>query len=410
MPQTDRAFGEASTEYALGRYGHDIFGDFEINAECMKSDLPAVLEDLVTRCPVARSNAGPGFPVFSRQRDIRRICQDWETFSSASGAFELVNDRQGPFLVPDESDPPKHTAWRQALNPYFGPRAIARYEAGIRADANQLIDAFIDRGRCDFVAEFGSKLPGWAFFKNILGVPLADLDWLIDGVHKGSFDVPERRAEHFGRVYAYLDDYLRKRLEEPKRGDVVDLLVEGVPYGDGQQSPWEDRVSVLLTLTFGGISTSTQVMSAGLHYLATHPEDRRKLLQRPELIPRAVEEFVRLFPAVVAMGRRCTRDVEIGGTPLKPGDWTMLLYAAGSRDPDAIDRPGEVDFERKTLVHTAFGAGPHRCLGSHFARLDIRCAIEEWLKRIPEFNIAPDFTPEYQTGMIRSMQRLELTL
>jgi cytochrome P450 len=409
MQETTRERGDAAmAEYALERYGRDIFGDFDINAECMKDNLENVVEDLLERCPVAHSNVGPGYPVFARQADVRRIGQDWKTFSSASGAFELVNDRQGPLLLPDESDPPKHTAWRRPLNPYFGPAAIGRYEAGIRADANELIDAFIDGGKCDAVAEFAAKLPGWAFFKNILHVPVEDLEMLVDGVHKGTFDLPERRAGHLGRVYAYLDEYLRQRATEPKRGDVVDLLVEGVTYEDGTKSPWEDRVSVLLTLTFGGISTSTFVMAGGLHHLATHVEDRRKLIRRPELSSRAVEEFIRVFPAAVALGRRCTRDVQVAGRQLKAGDWVMLLYGAASRDPEVVERPREIDIERETVVHSAFGVGLHRCLGSNFARLDIRCAIEEWLRRIPNFDVAPGFVPEFDAGVLRNMKRLDL--
>lgn len=396
------------TAYALKRYGHDIFGDFDINAECMKTDLPDVLDDLVARCPVAHSNAGPGYAVFSRQEDVRRIGQDWKTFSSAHGAFEISDEREGPFLIPDESDPPLHTSWRRALNPYFSPKAVARYEAGIRADANELIDAFADRGSCDAVAEFSAKLPGWAFFKNLLGVPIEDLEWLVAGVHGGSFDEPEKRAQHLGRVYAYLDGHLRRRAEEPRQDDVIDLLLEGVEYDDGEACTWEDRVSVLLTLTFGGISTSTHVLSCGLHHLATHDADRRALLGDPDLIPRAVEEFVRVFPAVTALGRRCTEDVEVSGCPVKAGDWVMLLYAAASRDPEAIEEPTKLDIRRDEVVHSAFGVGIHRCLGSNFARLDLRCALEEWLRRLPEFRVADGFEPEYEAGMIRNMKRLDL--
>lgn len=394
--------------YAEQRYGADVFADFSVHGDYMRQDMPHVLDDLLARCPVAESNAGPGYPVFSRNADLRRIGQDWRTFSSASGTFELMNDRPGPMLLPEESDPPRHTAWRQALNPYFSPTAVAAYEQAIRDDANALIDGFIERGSCEFVSELGAKLPGWAFFKNILDVPLDDLDMLVEGVHAGSFDIPERRPEHLGRVYAYLDSYLRQQAEGPERDDLIGLLVRGVTYEDGTESSWEDRVSILMTITFGGISTSTFIMSAGLHHLANHAEDRQLLVSQPELIHGAVEEFVRVFPAAVALGRRCTRDVEVSGRKLAAGDWVMLLYAAASRDPEVVERATEIDLTREAVAHTAFGVGPHRCLGSNFARLDIRCLFEEWLKRIPEFGLAPGFTPEYEVGMIRSMKRLDL--
>jgi cytochrome P450 len=409
MSEVDSETASSLGADAAARYGRDMFNDFDIHDPRFNEHFEEILDDLVERCPVARSKVGEGYWVLSRQKDVRRVGQDWKGFCSGEGTMEMISDRPGPFLLPEESDPPIHTAWRHALTPHLSPRAVKRYEADIRADANTLIDALIDDRTCDFVSQFAAKLPGWAFFKNILGVPTDDLDALVDGVHRGSFDVPERRAAHLGRVYAYLDDYLTARAEEPPHGDVVDVLAAGVTYEDGRFAPWEDRVSVMLTVTFGGISTAGFVMAAGMHHLATHPGDRFKLLENPGLIPGAVEEFVRAFPAAVALGRRCTRDVEIAGTPISAGDWVMLLYGAASRDPQAIDRAQEIDIERGTVVHSAFGVGPHRCLGSNLARLELCCTFEEWLKRIPEFAVTPGFSPEYETGMIRCMKRLDLT-
>jgi cytochrome P450 len=173
-------------------------------------------------------------------------------------------------------------------------------------------------------------------------------------------------------------------------------------------APWEHRVSILVDLTFGGIATTTYVMAGAINHLATTPADRETLVNDPELIPRAVEEFVRVFPPVVALGRTCTRDVEVAGTEMKEGEFVLLGYGAASRDPRAVENAAEVDISRDSVLHSAFGVGPHRCIGSNLARLELKCTFEEWLKRIPEFSIKPGTAPVFETGILRTMKDLQL--
>jgi cytochrome P450 len=167
-------------------------------------------------------------------------------------------------------------------------------------------------------------------------------------------------------------------------------------------------VSVLVDMTFGGIATTTFVMAGGIHYLATHQGAREALLDNPDMMGSAIEEFARVFPPVVALGRTCTRDVELAGTQMKAGDFVMLAYAAGSRDPRAVERPRTIDIGRASVLHSAFGVGPHRCIGSNLARLELKATFEEWLKRIPDFGIKPGTAPVFQTGFLRSMRSLHL--
>lgn len=398
----------AMADYAVAKYGRDLFNDFDIHDPKFNEHFEEVLDDMVTRCPVARSNVGDGYWVFSRLADLRRIGQDWKGFRSGDGAFQIGGHRDSPYLLPEESDPPVHTAWRQAINPYMSPKALAQYEEAIRSDANTLIDTFIGNGRCEFVSEFGAKLPGWAFFKNVLGVPIDDLGMLVEGVEQGSFAPPEERAAYLGRVWEYLGAYLARRATQAPRGDLVDMIAAGVDYGTGEPCSFEDRVAVLVTVTFGGISTTTNVLSSGMRYLATHPEERALLVARPELIPRAVEEFVRVFPPAVGLGRRCAIDTQVAGQSIQAGDWVLMLYAGASRDPAAIDNPTQVDITRESVMHSAFGVGPHRCLGSNLARLELRVSFEELLRRMPHFSLGDDEPALYETGMIRNMRALRL--
>jgi cytochrome P450 len=398
-----RKYGEEMKK----RYGRDMFNDFDIDDPQFGDNLFPILDAMLDKCPVVRSNVGTGYWMVSRNSDIRRIGQDWRTFSSAKG-YQPNRPAGLPYLLPEESDPPKHTAWRDVLNPHLSPKAVANYDAQIRKDANTLIDAFIDRGECEFISEFAAKLPGWAFFKNVLGVPIDDLDLLVDGVNNGTFAPREERAGHFAKVFEYLGKYLALRRDQPPRGDMVDTIAKGVEYEPGVPCPWEDRVSILVDLTFGGIATTTYVMAGSLHYLATNPGARDALVDNPDLMERAVEEFVRVFPPVVALGRTCTRDVEVAGTQMKAGDFVMLNYAASSRDPRVVQNPTTIDITRESVLHSAFGVGVHRCIGSNLARLELKATFEEWLKRIPNFALKGGTQPTYETGILRVMKQLYL--
>jgi cytochrome P450 len=408
-PQTeaDEALRRRHGEEMKQRFGRDMFNDFDIDDPRFGDNLFPILDEMLARCPVVRSNVGSGYWMVSRNADIRKIGQDWRTFSSAKG-YQPNRPAGLPYLMPEESDPPKHTAWRDVLNPHLSPKAVMKYDAPIRADANRLIDGFIDRGECEFISEFGAKLPGWAFFKNVLGVPVDDLDLLVQGVHNGTFAPREERPGHFAKVFEYLGNYLAMRRDQPPRGDLVDTIAKGVDYAPGVPSPWEDRVSILVDLTFGGIATTTYVMAASLHYLATHPSAREALIDEPGGMDRAVEEFVRVFPPVVALGRTCTRDVEVAGTTMKEGDFVLLNYAASSRDPRVVQDPTKIDITRESVLHSAFGVGVHRCIGSNLARLELKATFEEWLKRIPNFAVKGGTEPTYETGILRVMKQLHL--
>lgn len=398
---------EADIEESIRKYGRDIYNDFDLDDPAFNDQHVAIIDDLVEKCPVAHSKVGDGYYLVSQNKLVKEVGQNWRTYSAAKGY--MPNRPDGvPFLYPEESDPPLHTAWRQALNPFMGPGTVDEYEAQIREDANTLIDQFIDKGECEFVSEFAAVLPGWAFFKNVLGVPVEDLGKLVDGVEQGTFAVDmEERGAKFGFVFQYLGDYLKKRSEEPPRGDMVDMIAAGVEYEDGTLSPWEDRVSALVDMTFGGIATTTYVMASAINWLAENPDSRKLLLDDPETyVPRAIEEFARVFAPVVALGRTCTKDTEIGGKELKEGDFIMMVYAGASRDPAVVDDPKTIDITRETVLHSAFGVGIHRCIGSNLARLELRATFEEWLKRVPEYRVVEP--PIHMTGFLRSMRSLKL--
>lgn len=398
---------EINPDVLKSRFGRDIARDFDLDDPRFNEQFDETLNFMVRKCPVVHSQVGTGYYLVNTQDEVRRIAQDWRTFSSAKG-YQPNRPEGLPYLMPEESDPPIHTKWRHKLNPHMSPKTVAAYEQPIRDDVNALIDTFIGKGECEFISEFGALLPGWAFFKNILGVPVDDLAMLVEGVEEGTFGPPEERAGHFARVFEYLDTHLKWRQTQPRRGDLIDTIQDGVTYEDGTEAPWEHKVSILVDLTFGGIATTTFVMASAIHHLANNPDVRQRLIDDPSLIENAIEEYTRFFPPVVALGRTCTRDVEVAGTQMKEGDFVMLTYAAASRDPRHMDEPEKIDITREGIPHSTFGVGPHRCIGSNLARIELITTLEEWLKRIPEFSVKPGTAPRHVTGFLRSIRELQL--
>ncbi|MEQ8716135.1 MAG: cytochrome P450 [Acidimicrobiales bacterium] len=390
----------------VGADGRDMGTDFHIEDPSLNDSLEETLDALLAKCPVAHSTVGHGYTVFNRYEDVKRCAQDWETFSSAGGY--MVNRPEGAVLIlPEECDPPYHDTWRRALNPFLSPTTIASYEAPARQYANELIDAFAATGSCEFVGDFAAQLPGMVLFNCIIPVPVEDLPWLFETLDIGTFGPLEERGPSFVEVYNYIGDYLAARRDEGPRGDVVDLIVAGVDK-DGEPAPWEDRISVLVDLVYGGLATTTHVMSAAIHHLALNPADRQALVEDPSLIPAAVEEFIRVFPPVIAVARHVTADVEVAGEDLSEGDWVLLNYASASRDPEVVEDPTTIDIRRESILHSTFGIGVHRCIGSHLARLELTVTIEEMLRRIPEFSVAPGSSPSYETGQLRTMKNVQL--
>ena len=380
--------------------------DFDIDDPVFATRFEEVLDHLVAKCPVAHSAVGPGYHVFNRYRDVRRCAMDWRGFSSADGW--MLNPPEGNLqILPEDLDPPYHTEWRRVLNPYFTLGAVTALEGHARAYAAELIAGFAARGKCEYVAEFAAQLPGLVLFKHILPVPVEELPTLFKDIDIYSFGPMADRAAAFGRVYAYLQKLLEVRAQQPSRGDMIDVILAGVER-DGAPCAWDDKVHVILDVVFAGLATTTHAISGAIFALANDAAIRAALARDPSRIDTAVEEVVRLYAPVVAVGRSVREATEVGGQQLAVGDRIALNYAAASRDPEVCARPELFDLDRTEVVHTAFGVGPHRCLGEHLARLEIRVAIEEFMRRIPNFGVAPGTSPVYESGQLRTMKTLHL--
>ncbi|HSK62106.1 MAG TPA: cytochrome P450 [Actinomycetospora sp.] len=387
--------------------GRDHFTDFDLDSKEFSENFEAVVSAVHQGCPVARSEAQGGYWVVSGFDDVRAIGQDWQTWTNTNGYEPTRSGTDDARLYPLEIDPPYQTRWRALLGEYFSPRAIRSNKDDVRKNVNELIDQFIEDGECDWVDAFAAHLPGRVFFSTMLGVPLDDLPYLQAAADQAVRGPVEDRMEGWNKVGAYLAGYLEQRAKEEPRGDFVDAVLKGVDTDDGEPAPFMHKVFVMVDMLAGGLATTTFLLSGIAHFLATHPEDRQRLIDDPSLRPGAVEEVIRVYASILSLGRTATKDTEIAGQPIKKGEMVMLSYAAAARDPRYFENPHEIDITRRIPTNIAFGYGPHRCIGSHLARLQALTAMEEMLRRLPDLSMAEGQEPVFSHSTVtRDMDTL----
>jgi cytochrome P450 len=372
----------------------NVFENFDLESPEFANNFDDYAAGLHEGPGIVRSERYGGYWVVTGFEDIRKMCLEWQTWTNTKGYEPLRMGDDNAKLYPLEIDPPYQTKWRQSLGKFFSANEIRTRQESIRKFVNQLIDEFIERGQCDFIDAFAAHLPGQVFFSTMLGVPLKDLpnlqQWADDAV-RGPM---EGRMEGWNKVGAYLNDYMLERQKNP-RGDFVDAIIEGVETEDGEPAPWMHKIFVMVDMVAGGLATTTFLLGGMAHYLATHPEDRKRLIDDSALHPKAVEELIRYYSSILALGRTATRDTEAVGQPIKEGEMVMLAYAVAARDPRIFPNPNTIDIDREIPTNIAFGYGPHRCIGNQLARLNAVTAMGEILRRLPDLQMAEGQEPKW---------------
>jgi cytochrome P450 len=316
-------------------------------------------------------------------------------------------------LGPHSRDGADHRRFRKILDPVFSPRAVARFEPAVRILANELIDSFIDAGRVELHDRLAVPLPCKTFL-SLLGLPQEDLAELIgykDGIIRISGRTEEERRQQASAGGQRLREYVRAHLAERERqGTERDDLIDGLlkTESEGHRLEREEIVDVIQLLTIAGLDTVTSSLSCIFAWLARNPDQRRRLVEDPVLIPGAVEELLRTESPVIAGERYAAQDVEINGFQLRAGDRIHAIWGAANLDPDQFPDPLSINIERPANKPIAFAAGPHRCLGSHLARLELRIAVDEFHRRIPDYSLDPDEPPQYMDIGVRSAIRLPI--
>ncbi|MEX2255254.1 MAG: cytochrome P450 [Acidimicrobiia bacterium] len=345
--------------------------------------------------------------LLSRHEDVMDALRDAELFSSDMDAVRLGNVRP---LIPLQIDPPDHLKFRKLLDPLFSPREVVKLEPEVRRLTNELIDGFIADGRVELNDAFAVPLPCTVFLA-LLGLPSDDLptflrikDDIIRPPGMAGPDADRIRRRTAEEIYAYFEPVIEARRRE-QRDDLISRFV--VAEVDGHRLSDEDILDICFLFLIAGLDTVTATLTCSVAYLAQHPHHRRAIVDDLSLVPAAIEELLRWETPVPGVARVCTRDVELAGEPITEGTRVTVLIGSANTDDTEFADADRVDFAREGNRHLAFGGGIHRCLGSHLARLELRVAMEELHRRIPDYELAPDTELVYTEGL-RSVDHLPL--
>jgi cytochrome P450 len=361
-------------------------------------------------CPVMAIE-GTGV-VLTRKVEIDEALRHPEIFTSNMDAVDLKNARP---MIPLQIDPPEHKKYRKLLDPIFAPRRMAAMDDSVSRIVNNLIDGFIDQGEVDFAQAFSVPFPSEVFL-TLLGLPLGELDRFLamkDGIIRpdhvtgkpyGSRAVNDFQQKVADSVYEYFNEVLDAR-EVTRQDDLLSLFLDAEV--DGQRLTRNDILDICFLFLIAGLDTVTATLDCMFAFLAQHPEHRQQLVDDPGMIPSAIEELLRWETPVMGVVRASLEDTSLGGCPVKKGDQVMIMIGSANTDEAEFEDADTVRFDREANRHIAFGGGIHRCLGSHLARLELRVALREWHRRIPEYSVEPDHTLVY-TGGIRSIDHFPM--
>jgi cytochrome P450 len=316
-----------------------------------------------------------------------------EIFSSAR-AFDRLGSPVP--LVPIAIDPPDHTRFRRMLDPFFSPKKMAEREPELRRQAGELIDAIVPKGECDVVPDLATPFPSQVFL-TLFGLPMADRDRLVqwkDSILEftdpsSAAATPEVLA-HAMELFTYLTEHIAERRADTTGSDMLTELMHNTE--DGALSD-NEILGLCFMFVLAGLDTVTSAVGFSLAKLAGDADLRHRVGNDYTLIPAFIEDMLRVDGPVPFAPRVTTEQVEVAGRVVPKDTTVMLGYGSADRDPRRYEDADNVHLDSKA-VHFAFGRGPHRCLGSHLARLELRLILEEWHTRIPEYTLADGKEPQ----------------
>lgn len=402
---------------AMDRVPPNLITDFDVYEPGLATPVDVFQQrvaDLAAKGPVVYSPAYGGHWVVTRYQEIHQVLTDPETFSSYPN--NLVTPMDFGKFIPLELDPPEHTAYRQVLQPLFSPQRMKKLSDEIRAVVNDLIDGFAPKGHAEFVSEFAHELPARIFLA-LMDWPVEDAPLFTEATDVVLFGKPGGTQEESdqARIAAGLTvaGYFQKVIEERRNnshGDATSTLINTEVQLPGGTRVLEDQELILMfyLLLMGGLHTVQGSLAWAIVHLVNNPDQRDLIIADPTVIPKAVEEILRI-EAAVAAGRRATRDVELGGVNIAEGDQLLLMLCSANRDPETFARPGDFDITRSPNRHLSFGAGVHRCLGSHLGRIELTIALEELHRRIPDYDLVEADPPVFHSTQVRGCLRMPIT-
>ena len=372
-----------------------------------------IWEDLRERCPVAHTEryGGGWFP--STHAGVTAIAKDTKNFTSRTviigNGRPTELDLPAPIGVapPITSDPPFHAIARRLILPAFAPGPINALEPMIRALCVKLIDG-LEGDVVNAGMAYAKYIPP-SVIRTMLGFPEDDIERFIEFINivlEGIDHPLEQRIEEFAPVEEYFVAQMEEHMANP-RDDLTSYLLN--VEIEGQKLQPEHVFGTMVLVLIAGIDTTWSAIGSSLWHLASHPDDLARLVNEPDLMPVAIEEFLRYY-APVTMARLVKHDMEYLGCPMKEDDWILLGFPAANRDPAMFKDADQFIIDRAENRHVAFGLGIHRCAGSNLARLELRVAIEEFIKRFPRFELADPDAVTWASGQIRGPRNLPIRI
>jgi cytochrome P450 len=366
-----------------------------------------IWDELRQRCPIAHTERFMGVYFPSRYDDIRAIAYDTEHFSSRRVVVRETPPPGNP-APPITLDPPEHRPAKQVLLPAFTPDAVKLHESGAREICRKLLGRLTGKRGGDAAVDYAQEIPV-RVIAHVLGIAEQDGDRFRKWIHElNELGITDNATLVRARteMQVFFEEEVAKRRARPSDDLITYLInarINGRPLSD------EHIIGSLRLLLNAGIDTTWSAIGSCLWHLAMHPDDRRRLAADPNLIPTAVEEFLRAY-APVTMAREIVKETDINGCVFKPGQMVVLSFPAANRDPDKFPDADRVVIDRPKNPHVAFGLGIHRCIGSNLARMEINIALQEWLARIPEFRLDPAIAVKWSGGPVRGPRRLPMLL
>ena len=366
-----------------------------------------IWEELRSASPVVHTERFLGCYMPTTYEAVRAIANDTEHFSSRRVVVRDIRPEITNRAPPITSDPPDHKPAKQLLLPPFTPDAMKKLEPRVRAICNELIDEFITDGKCDAAARYTKHIPVRAI-AHMLGIDEKDGDLFIKWIHE-ILEVGIKDDATLMKAVHEMTEFFAGHLEYRKTHSTDDLISTLMQAKDKDGKPLSDDhvLGSLRLLLIAGIDTTWSAIGACLWHLAKTPADRQRLVGEPELMPLAVEELLRAY-SPVTMAREVMKETTISGCPIKPGNMVLLSFPAANRDPAMFPDADRVVLDRKENRHAAFGLGIHRCVGSNLARMEMKVALEEWLKRIPNFRLDPAGKVTWSEGTVRGPRQLPI--
>lgn len=361
---------------------------------------------------------------------VTRYDDGCDVLSNTDGFSSQASDYPVRPWIPQAIDPPQHTSYRRIMNKWFTPDAMSAMEPHLEEFAEELVDKMLEKDEFDFVADFADPFPA-KIFCELMGFPVEDHEWIMDyknmlmhanDGHSGGARLAREKAEELGAavnddstlppdtmmqvrgtiamgLYGYFGKLLEARRAEPK-DDLITRLIEA-SYEDERELTEEELLDTIFLYYMAGLDTVASCLGLTIISLAENPDKRQEfveLMEDPLKVTMAVEELVRVN-SIVLLPRRCTEDQVFDGAEFKTGDQVICPTQACNRDPEQFENPDEIIFERVPNRHMGFGHGPHRCLGIHLARREMRIALQVLHRKLPDYELHPEKKPELFGGM-----------